>query len=148
MAIDTTATPTQVLKRYQQELWNEGRYERIPEIVANPIRRHYPGKVEALDHTQVLERFQHFSEGFDDMNFYSVFEVAQGPFVTSVWETTATQRDGKRVWTAGTEVFKVTDGLITDVWNGHPGDGNWAWNVLWDKTIADGEASDFTRLQS
>lgn len=147
MAYDPSAEPIDVLKRYQKELWNQGHYDRIGEIVASPLRRHYPGKCEELDHKMILDRFNFFSVQFADMNFYSKFDVCEGEFVTSVWETTALRlEDGLRVWTAGIEVFKVAQGLITDVWNGHAQDGQWAWNVLWDEEMNSEEHGDYSGL--
>lgn len=147
MSYDPDAKPIEVLKRYQQELWNEGRYDRIADIVASPLRRHYPGKCEELSHQMILDRFNFFSVQFEEMNFYSKLDVCEGAYVTSVWETTARKlEDGARVWTAGIEVFKVTQGLITDVWNGHAQDGQWAWNVLWDEEMNSKERGDYSEF--
>lgn len=144
MPHNPNAKPLDVLKRYQGELWNEGHYDRIPEIVAPRLRRHYPGKCEELDHKMILERFNFFSAQFTGMNFYSKIDVCDGEYVTSVWETTALRlKDDVRVWTAGIEVFKVSGGLITDVWNGHAQDGQWAWNVLWDEKLDAGERGNY-----
>ena len=147
MTYSPNAKPIDVLKRYQQELWNQGHYDRIKDIVATPLRRHYPGKCEELDHQMIVDRFNFFSTQFENMKFYSKFDVCDGKYVTSVWETTAVRlKDGVRVWTAGIEVFKIDQGLITDVWNGHAQDGQWAWNVLWDEEIASGERGNYTEF--
>jgi hypothetical protein len=55
--------------------------------------------------------------------------------VTTVWETLGTTKKGQRLCTSGIEIFKVEQGLITDVWNGHPQDGQFAWNLKWDRPV-------------
>lgn len=136
MARDPTARPIDVLRRYQIDIWNNGAYELLPEIVADPYRRHYPGKIETLSNAQLLERIRYYSRGLSGISFHSVLEVCEGPFVTSAWETIGTTRKGQRLCTSGIEIFKIEQGLITDVWNGHAHDGQWAWNLLWDETVA------------
>lgn len=135
MAHDPNATPTQVLRRYQREIWNHGEVEKLGEIVANPYRRHYPGKIEILTNADLAERVRFFRRGLHDVVFHSLFEVAEGPYVTTVWETLGTTRKGQRLCTSGIEIFKVEQGLITDVWNGHPQDGQFAWNLKWDRPV-------------
>ncbi len=135
MARNPDATPTEVLRRYQSEIWNEHDYDKIGEIVANPYRRHYPGKIETLTNEQLLERVRYYCRGLSKMSFHSVLEVAEGPFVTTCWETVGYTKKGQRLCTSGIEIFKVEQGLITDVWNGHAQDGLWAWNLLWDETV-------------
>ena len=136
MPHDPAAAPLTVLHRYQQEIWNAGVFDRIHEIIADPYRRHYPGKVELLTNRELIERVRYYRRGLTDLSFHSVLEFAGGEFVTSVWETLGTTRQGQRLCTSGIEVFRVEHGLITDVWNGHAQDGQWAWNLRWDNPVA------------
>lgn len=142
MSDPSPPSPTAVLRRYQQEIWNDGRYAVIGELVANPYRRHYPGKVETLTNAELIERIRYYRRGLRDISFHSVLEVAEGPFVTTAWETNGHTRDGRHLCTAGIEIFRIEGGLITDVWNGHGHDGEWAWNVVWDRTVAPGDVVD------
>ena len=142
MAHDPQAGPLSVLRRYQQEVWNDGLVERLPEIVANPYRRHYPGKIEILTNDELAERVRFYRRGLHDVVFRSVFDTCDGPYVTSVWETLGTTKKGQRLCTAGIEVFKIEHGLITEVWNGHAQDGKWAWNVKWDRPVRESDFVD------
>jgi hypothetical protein len=135
MAHDPTATPTAVLRRYQQEIWDRGELDKLAEIVANPYRRHYPGKIEILTNDELAERVRFFRRGLHDVVFHSILEVAEGPYVTTAWETLGTTRKGQRLCTSGIEIFKVESGFITDVWNGHAQDGLFAWNLKWDRPV-------------
>lgn len=135
MAYDPNASPLTVFHRYQQEIWNNGEYAKLAEIVADPYRRHYPGKIEIVTNAQLLERIRFYSRGLREIVFHSVLETVGGPYVTSVWETLGTTRKGQRLCTSGIEVFKIEQGLITDVWNGHAQDGQWAWNLKWDRPV-------------
>lgn len=134
--------PITVLRRYQQEIWNDGKLEVLPEIVASPYRRHYPGKVETLSTDELAERIRYYRRGLHDISFHSVLEVIDGPLITTAWETNGYTRDGRHLCTAGIEIFKIEHGLITDVWNGHGSDGSWAWNVVWDRTVEPGDVVD------
>lgn len=142
MAHDPGADPAAVLRRYQREIWNDGDYDKLAEIVADPYRRHYPGKVELVTNAELIKRIRYYRRGLSRVSFHSVLEVAAGPYVTTAWETTGYTRDGRHLCTAGIEIFKVEQGRITDVWNGHGHDGEWAWNVLWDRTVAAGDVVD------
>jgi SnoaL-like polyketide cyclase len=137
MAHDPQASPRSVLRRYQVEIWNQGEVEKLAEIVANPYRRHYPGKIEILTNAQLAERVRFYRRGLTDVVFHSILEVADGPYVTTAWETLGTTRKGQRLCTSGIEIFKVEGGLITDVWNGHAQDGQFAWNLKWDRPVRD-----------
>ncbi len=142
MAHDPRAAPSTVLRRYQMEIWNHGEVEKLAEIVADPYRRHYPGKIELLTNAQLAERVRFYRRGLTDVVFHSILEVAAGPYVTTAWETLGTTRKGQRLCTAGIEIFKIEEGLITDVWNGHPQDGQFAWNLKWDRPVRDADFLD------
>ena len=145
MAHDPAASPLSVFHRYQQEIWNEGALDKLPEIVADPYRRHYPGKIEILTNADLATRIRYYRRGLNEVIFHSVLETCAGPFVTSVWETLGTTKKGQRLCTSGIEVFKVEHGLITEVWNGHAQDGQWAWNLKWDRPV---RPSDFVDVQA
>ena len=147
MAHDPNADPIAVLRRYQLEVWNAGDFAALPDIVADPYRRHYPGKVETLTNAELELRIRYYRRGLHDISFHSIVEFAAGPFVTSAWETNGYARDGRHLCTAGIEIFKIEQGRITDVWNGHSGDGQWAWNRVWDRTVAPGDVIDVAGRQ-
>ncbi len=135
MTHDSHASPTTVLRRYQEEIWNRGEIDKLGEIVTDPYRRHYPGKIEILTNAELAERVRFFRRGLHDVVFHSILEVAEGSYVTTAWETLGTTRKGQRLCTSGIEIFKVEDGRITDVWNGHAQDGLFAWNLKWDRPV-------------
>lgn len=135
MPHDAKLAPRAVLRRYQQEVWNEGRTACIPEIVSDPYQRHYPGKIEIVTNEQLAERVRFYRRGLSEVVFHSVLEVAEGEYVTTAWETLGTTRKGQRLCTSGIEIFRVVAGRITDVWNGHAQDGQWAWNLRWDRPV-------------
>ncbi len=135
MAASEHPRPLDVFRRYQKEIWGDGNLDVLPEIVADPYRRHYPGKIETVSNAELTERVRYYRRGLSDISFHSVLEVCEGPYVTTAWETNGYTRDGRYLCTASIEIFRVKNGLITDVWNGHANDGEWAWNVRWDRTI-------------
>ena len=83
MAHDPVATPQAVLRRYQFEIWNAGNFAVLPEIVADPYRRHYPGKVETLTNAELIERMRYYRRGLTGISFHSIVEFSPGPLVTS-----------------------------------------------------------------
>ena len=113
-------SPTEVVNTYNLVMWNEMRPELVPEICADPLIRHYSGKRVELSHQDQIDRVEEFRD--HGMVFERVVQFSEGEFVTWVWNCTSTI-DDRRI--CGIEIFRVVDGLITEVWNSPYGNDLW-----------------------
>ena len=111
---------TEVVNAYNFELWNHMRPELIPELCADPLIRHYWGKRVELSHQEQIARVE--AQRGRGLVFERVLQFSDGEYVTWVWNCT-NDKDTNVV--SGIEVFRVVDGLITEVWNAPYGDDLW-----------------------
>jgi len=111
---------TEIVDTYNRVVWNEMRPELIPDLCAEPMIRHYSGKRVEFSHAEQMARVESFRErGF---SFERVVQFADAEFVTWVWNCKSA--DGSEKF-SGVEIFRVVDGLITEVWNAPYGDDLW-----------------------
>ena len=112
-----------LLERYWDEVNNEGRYELIRELCADPITRHDPdGKITTLSHDEQIARVR---LGVEQMGveITRVVTCANETTATSVWNMTMTKKDNAKM--CGIEVFTVEDGRLAHCWNTPYAEGHW-----------------------
>ena len=114
-------TAIEVIKIYLDNIWHEGDVELIRDYCANPLVRHYQKKLVHLSHEEQIERVKSQREEYAPV-FENLVLSSDGEYVTLVYNTDCKNTDWKP---SGIEVFKVTDGVITEVWNSSYIDGNW-----------------------
>lgn len=132
----------EIVLRYFQEVWNEGRAELVGDLCADPITRHDADGVVQLDHAAQIERVETnraatASPDGRNLRFDNIVVAAGDHDVCLVWNMTApadcrlAQADvpktliGDEIRMCGTEIFRVTDGRISDVWNPPAMAGHW-----------------------
>ena len=106
-------TPVDVVRRYLEEVYHQGRAELIRELTADPLVRHDPGATVEHSHQRQIDRIHAELPGWRPL-FTAEVLTGDAEFATLVW--TATGRDSDRTL-SGIEVFRVRDGRITEVWN-------------------------------
>ena len=118
--------PRSVIERWT-EVWNEGRLEWIPDLVADPCLRHHPGKSDKFTVVDNVERVRAGRKQFPGVAFENVVLTVDGEYVTSVFTMrwNDPDADGGRREAAGIEVFRVEDGLITETWTAELASGPW-----------------------
>jgi len=118
--------PRGVIGRWT-EVWNDGRLEWIPDLVADPCLRHHPGSAEKYTVVDNVERVRAGRKRFPGVTFENVVLTVEGEYVTSVftmrWQDPDAE-EGRRE-AAGIEVFRVEDGFITETWTAELGTGPW-----------------------
>lgn len=115
-------TPNEVVTLYCEKAWNECQTDLIREITADPVVRHYAGRIQTMDHDTQIARIQDRHKTARP-RFDGIIQFAEGPWVAYVWNNT-TEQGGKK---SGIEIFKVEEGRITEVWNPSTVDeGHWA----------------------
>lgn len=139
-----TLSATEVVTRYTDELWNQGKLELVPELCADPITRHEAGKLVKVSNEEQTTRvstiratMQPYFENviqFSDGEFVALAykfrskpwpddegEIPDSPWIDDDFKENPEARVG-----CGIEIFKVVDGRITDVWNAPMMEGEWA----------------------
>ena len=118
--------PRSVIERWT-EVWNDGRLEWIPELVADPCLRHHPGSADKCTVVDNVERVRAGRKQFPGVTFENVVLAADGEYVTSVFTMrwADPSAEGGRHEAAGLEVFRVVEGLITETWTAELGPGPW-----------------------
>jgi len=112
-----------LLERYWEEASNEGHYELVREVCADPIIRHDPeGKITALSHDEQIERLRMVREDVG-IHIERIITHADDTYVTSIWEITSEKDEALQL--CGIEVFKVEDGKLAHCWNTPYGNGKW-----------------------
>ena len=109
-------SPRRIVERYNDDVWNGGNRDLIREIVADPLRRHHPGRTQVFTHDDMLKRFDGYQNRFPVQKGIARHFICEGPYVTLVWDFQM-ERDGREEFWSSIEIFKVVDGKITDVWN-------------------------------
>ena len=110
----------ELVDTYNLVVWNEMRPELLPEICADPLVRHYSGRRVELSIQEQIDRVEEYRD--HGMVFERVLQFGNGEYVTWVWNCTSPTSSRK---ISGTEIFRVVDGLITEVWNSPYGDELW-----------------------
>jgi predicted SnoaL-like aldol condensation-catalyzing enzyme len=113
-------TPSDIVHRYFEEIWNAGKVELIRTICTNPVLRHHPGRLVKLSHDQQIERISKY-RAENEPRFVAQIRICEGPYVTTVWNG---YHNGGRT-TSAIEVFKVESGRISEVWNNTSEPGLW-----------------------
>lgn len=111
-------TPLEVVKKYNEECWNNRQPDLAGDILADEVIRNYPGERKFLTREESVERIREGIERLSklDFHFHHFFEA--GDIITMIWDADATYAaDGKDTIFGGIEIFRVEDGKICEVWN-------------------------------
>ena len=117
-----TRSALETVQLYIEHTSNRGDESWVPRLCADPVRRHDPNKITDMSHAMQMTRFRESKLRPLEPFFTDVLLTAQGEYVTWIWNMAL--RKGEMA-VCGIEVFKVQDGLITDVWNTSYMEGAW-----------------------
>ena len=115
------ASAREIVRIYNDILWNEKRTDLVEKICANPMVRHDPNKSSSLTHQEQIQRIESLWPQ-KRPKFDPRILAGDDTYVTLVWDMTSRNSDDKL---CGIEVFKVVNGKITDVWNSGYYPGRW-----------------------
>jgi predicted SnoaL-like aldol condensation-catalyzing enzyme len=114
-----TRTAREVVELYNLVVWNKRDFELADELMADSVIRHDVGEVQTLTHDEAVNRVVDTWEMFDRIRFDLNLVIAgdDGEYVTIVYESPMTLKDGAETTISSMEIFRVVDGRITEVWN-------------------------------
>jgi predicted SnoaL-like aldol condensation-catalyzing enzyme len=114
-----TRTAREVVELYNLVVWNKRDFALAEELLGDTVTRHEVGEVHVLTHDEAVQRVIDTWEMFDDIRFDLKLVVAgdDGEHVALVYQSPMTLKDGTEICIGSTEIFRVVDGRITEVWN-------------------------------
>ena len=114
-----TRTAREVVELYNLVVWNKRDFALAEELLGDTVTRHEVGEVTVLTHDEAVRRVVDTWEMFDDIRFDLTLVVAgdDGEHVALVYQSPMTLKDGTEICIGSTEIFRVVDGRITEVWN-------------------------------
>ena len=114
-----TRTAREVVELYNLVVWNKRDFALAEELLGDSVIRHEVGEAHVLAHEQAVRRVVDTWEMFDDIRFDLSLVVAgdDGEHVALVYQSPMTLKDGTEICIGSTEIFRVVDGRITEVWN-------------------------------
>jgi steroid delta-isomerase-like uncharacterized protein len=116
-----------VLRRAIEEIWNQGNYAAMDEIVASDFHVH--GSTPQADthgREPAAQFFMMLRQAFPDLQFTVEDMVAEGDLVVTRWVARGTHKGefqgipptGKQVTFHGIDVDRIADGKVAECWPG------------------------------
>ena len=114
-----TRTAREVVELYNLVVWNKRDFALAEELLGDSVTRHEVGEVQVLTHDEAVRRVVGTWEMFDDIRFDLNLVIAgeDGEHVALVYQSPMTLKNGTEICIGSTEIFRVVDGRITEVWN-------------------------------
>jgi predicted SnoaL-like aldol condensation-catalyzing enzyme len=109
----------EVVELYNLVVWNEKNFALADELMGASVIRHDVGESVILTHEQAVKRVVDTWDMFDKLRFDLKLVIAgeDGEFVTLVYESPMTTKDGHETTISSMEIFRVVEGRIVEVWN-------------------------------
>jgi predicted SnoaL-like aldol condensation-catalyzing enzyme len=109
----------EVVELYNLVVWNERDFALADELMGESVIRHDVGEAKTLTHSEAVQRIVDTWGMFDKLRFDLNMVIAgeDGEFVTLVYESPMTTKDGQETTISSMEIFRVVDGRIVEVWN-------------------------------
>ena len=114
-----TRSAREVVELYNLVVWNEKDFALADELMGESVIRHDVGESVILTHEQAVKRVVDTWKMFDKLRFDLKLVIAgeDGEFVTLVYESPMTTKDGHETTISSMEIFRVVEGRIVEVWN-------------------------------
>jgi steroid delta-isomerase-like uncharacterized protein len=122
--MDTTANE-ELVRRYFEELWNAGKVDRIPDIIAEDAVVHFPSLAGPFPVMPVFaRRIKADRAAFPDLEFNVQDMIAAGDKVVARWIMSGTHMHeyrgipatGKRTVVGGIGIYRVAAGRMAEMW--------------------------------
>lgn len=114
-----------IVRRYAEEVWNQGALDPIDRYIASDYIRHDPGLPAAIRGPEGIKQLvPMYRAAFPDIHFTAADIIADGDRVVVRWDVRGTHRGelmgieptGREVRLTTIEIFRLTDGKIAEQW--------------------------------
>jgi steroid delta-isomerase-like uncharacterized protein len=115
-----------LIRRFYQEVWNEGKMPVIEQVFASQYTRHDPGAgTHMASHEDQRKSAGAQRAMFPDLELHIDFMIAEGDKVAARWTIRGTNLGprgknlptGKSVKFSGINIFRFEDGKVVELWN-------------------------------
>lgn len=112
-------------RRMFEEVWSQGRFEALDELVAPEFQVHVAGRPEPIRGPKAFEQFvRSFREGLPDLTLSVEDQVAEGDRVVTRWSGRGTHEGdlmgipatGKELTFDGIVIARLANGTIKESW--------------------------------
>ena len=109
---------------YFEEVWNQGNYEILDELVARDFVGHSPPDGDLPGREGIRQYVSAMRAAFPDVHFTLEDQIAEGDRVVTRWRATGTQRGefegipatGRQATVTGISISRVADGKFVEGW--------------------------------
>jgi steroid delta-isomerase-like uncharacterized protein len=127
----STTENKEIARRFMEECWNQGKLDKVGELVSNDCRYHDPVFPNLTAGAENLK--QHISScrsGFPDLTFSIDDSIAERNEVVLHWTCRGTHKaqflglpaTNRKATVSGTSIFRMENGKISEEWSD--------WNLL------------------
>ncbi|MCQ4359967.1 MULTISPECIES: nuclear transport factor 2 family protein [Mycobacterium] len=123
----TARTASTVVWLYNDEAWNNQRFDLAEELLGEQVVRHGVDEVITLTHDEAVQRIKDAYTVYATIHFTLLTVVADpdDEHVAIVYQCDMTGHDGSHDQIASIEVFRVVHGRIVEVYNNAHQHGSW-----------------------
>jgi steroid delta-isomerase-like uncharacterized protein len=122
----TTESNKELVRRFYEEAWDQGRLEVIDELFADDYVRHDLRPTEPLPGPAGMREITgDFRAAFPDLTFAVQLLVGEGDYVVGRWVAAGTHTSawggveptGRRADLTGVNIFRFEAGKVVELWN-------------------------------
>ncbi len=112
-----------LMRRAVEEIWNQRRFELLPEFVASDFVIHAP-REDIHGREGATQMFSMLYQAFPDLHFTIEDQIADGDSVVTRWVATGTHNGefqgiaptNKQVRLSGTDIDRIANGKVVECW--------------------------------
>ncbi|MDQ4076676.1 MAG: ester cyclase [Chloroflexota bacterium] len=114
-----------IVRRYAEEVWNQGAIDAVDRYIAGDYVRHDPGLPTEVHGPEGIERLvPMYRSAFPDIHFTAADILAEGDRVVVRWDVRGTHQGdlmgipptGREVRLTAIEIFRLANGKIAEQW--------------------------------
>lgn len=114
-----------LFRRVVNEVWNDGNFDRIEEMVSDDFVIHFPRAGEEIKGPENVKQYcANLRNAFPDIHFTIIDQIAEDNKVVTHWSATGTHKGefkgipatGKKVTFNAMDIDKISDGKFTECW--------------------------------
>ncbi|WNC72025.1 nuclear transport factor 2 family protein [Thalassotalea psychrophila] len=118
MAFAQSSEEKHNLKVYKQwtDLWNEGHYDLMPQIVAATYIRHEPKGNRTVTRGEYLQEIKNYREKLN-MRFVNLKISADKDLIWALWTVSTTDpKTGEKNQGRGVQLYRLKEGKLVETW--------------------------------
>ena len=124
-SVSVAAQNKELLRKAVEEIWNNGNFDKLQELVSDDFVIHFPRDGEEIRGPGNVKKFYtELRKAFPDLHFTIVDLVAEGNKVVTHWSATGTHRGefrgvpatGKSVTFKAMDMDRIANGKFVECW--------------------------------